>query len=386
MDIKTATLVCKNQPAHHSTLFIGQHGVGKSQLVRQLAAHFHGELVKEGKIPADLPVADAASSEDDRRVECFLIDKRLSQMSEGDMIGLPELTDGVTRFCPPDWFMQACQSPRIIFLDEINRATPEVMQAAFQVVLDYELNGFKLHEDTRVYAAVNPDQGNYAVNGMDDALLDRFAVIELQPTAEDWFDWASGKGPGKGDIMPQIVQFLKKNRDYLDPPENTQPGKVYQSRRSWHMLDTALRHAGLQDNYEKNDLFFALALARVGAEAATSFVDFVATMDRQVSAVDILNKWSKKLAAQVEDLGAERYNIVIDQLGEHCKKNKWTKKQVTNLGKFAAVLPGEHCVNLWSKVAAAENVDNMIAFHGQVAKLMVKHLRPEDEASDTKDS
>ena len=113
MSIKTFLSVANVLPGTTSVLLRGPHGIGKSQVVRKVAEGFGLEV----------------------------IDRRLSQMTEGDMIGLPSTDGEVTRFNPPEWFKRACVAPVALFLDELNRATPEVMQAAFQVVLDRELNG-----------------------------------------------------------------------------------------------------------------------------------------------------------------------------------------------------------------------------------------------------
>src|SRR6266567_850685 len=136
MSVRTFLKVGRSLPANISVLLRAPHGVGKSQVVRQLGRSIADDLQKAGS------VKDAELVEH--------IDRRLSQMSEGDVIGLPSTDGNVTRFNPPDWFKRACDKPCILFLDELNRATPEVMQAAFQIVLDRELNGWKLHPLTRV--------------------------------------------------------------------------------------------------------------------------------------------------------------------------------------------------------------------------------------------
>ncbi len=79
MDIKTFVNVVSKLPASQSVLARGPHGIGKSDLFRQVA-----ELITREDGTEGLP----------------LIDRRLAQMTEGDIIGLPELVDGVTRFCP----------------------------------------------------------------------------------------------------------------------------------------------------------------------------------------------------------------------------------------------------------------------------------------------
>src|SRR5579863_4412898 len=161
MNFKNLIASCKLLPQDISVLIRGDHGIGKSQVVFALGQHF------------GLPV----------------IDRRLSQLDSGDILGLPKLENNVTKFMPPDWVMRACTEPVVLFLDEINRAVPEVMQAAFQLVLDRQLSGHKLHEGTRVYAAVNTN-ARYQTNEMDPALLDRFWAIDLEPTDDDWYAWA----------------------------------------------------------------------------------------------------------------------------------------------------------------------------------------------------
>ena len=57
----------------------GRHGIGKSELVYQIGADM------------GLPV----------------VERRASQMTEGDLVGLPNTDGAVTSFCPPDWLADA---------------------------------------------------------------------------------------------------------------------------------------------------------------------------------------------------------------------------------------------------------------------------------------
>ena len=191
MNIKTFVQVISSLPPEIAVLAKGPTGIGKSHIVHQIANNL------------DLEV----------------IDRRLSQMTEGDIIGLPELVDGVTRFAPVNWFVEACNNPVVLFFDELNRATIEVQQCAFQIVLDRELNGHKLHPETRVYAAVN-EGSDYQVTDMDPALLRRFYAVELEPTTEDWLKWANGR-------VPSIVwDFINHNRKHLEHEGDFEPNKV----------------------------------------------------------------------------------------------------------------------------------------------------------------
>jgi energy-coupling factor transporter ATP-binding protein EcfA2 len=325
MAIHTLVDVSPKLPAFISVLLRGPHGIGKSQLARQVARIIaHAEQIKDFEF----------------------IDQRLSQKTEGDLIGLPSTDGEVTRFNPPDWYKRACVRPCFLLLDELNRATQEVMQAAFQIVLDRELNGWKLHPQTRVWSAINSSQ-EYTVNEMDPALLDRFWVVDLKPDVKDWLAWAKGEG----DIHPTLIDFHAANGEkWLDPPKGAEAGSVHSSRRSWERMDRSHKHAGVADD-PSNPLFYHIAVGFVGVEAAIAFHDFAVTVDTRVSGKDVIDGYDK-VQHKVKKFTADRINDLVDKVSDHVTKNlnSLTEKQGTNLKQFLKDLPGEQRVNCWSKL------------------------------------
>ena len=96
VDFKTFVAVAPHVARVRKPILLrGRHGVGKSCVVYQTAAAM------------GLPV----------------VERRASQMTEGDLVGLPVIQGEVTTFNPPDWFHQACNEPVALFLDEVDRAT-----------------------------------------------------------------------------------------------------------------------------------------------------------------------------------------------------------------------------------------------------------------------
>ena len=148
-----------NSIVHHVTnvrkpvLLRGRHGIGKSTVVYQFADKIGRQVVE----------------------------RRASQMTEGDLVGLPIVEGNSTRFNPPDWFKTACDEPVILFLDEVDRATLEVRQGIFELTDSRKLNGHTLHPETLVFAAVNGGEHGeqYQVGEMDPAELDRWTVFDL---------------------------------------------------------------------------------------------------------------------------------------------------------------------------------------------------------------
>lgn len=345
MDIATFTTVAPSLPADIAILVRGPHGIGKSQIFRQIARSL------------------GFKAED-------FIDRRLSQMTEGDLLGLPELVDGVTRFCPPDWYMAACKAPKIILLDEFNRATQEVMQCGFQIVLDHELNGWKLHPETRVYAAVNASP-EYTVNEMDPALLDRFWTIDLEPTVEDWLNWAKSSD---GDINEVIIDFIRQQPRHLRHNGQIEPGKVYPSQRSWERVDRSLKHAGMNlsemAGSENKGVYF-LAMGFLGFEAAAALSDFVKNYDAQVTAEDILDNW-KKNKDRVGKLSADKQNALMEKILDHGERNSWTAGQADNLADMLKAANGEMLVSFVNKLMASKRVDNLRLVHSRVRDTLMK--------------
>lgn len=333
--ISTFCRIAPMLPAETSILLRGPHGIGKSQVVRQ--------------------VAKAIAKAEDIK-DFIVIDRRLSQMSEGDMIGLPSTDGEVTRFNPPDWYKQACKVPCVLFLDELNRATPEVMQAAFQIVLDRELNGWRLHPQTRVFSAIN-NSAAYTVNEVDPALLDRFWVVDIEPTSEEWLSWARGFDDEAKEprVDETVTDFIAQSTKFLFTPKNFEPGTVHVSPRSWERLSNALRKASLADKPDTND-YYSMSIGFVGTEASIAFVEFAKNSNAHITGEEILANYTKA-KKRLSKLGQERLNIAVEKVFDYMRndlKGQVDDNHKKNFVKFVVDLPAELQLRVWSMIATAE--------------------------------
>ena len=312
-------------------LIRGRHGIGKSEIVYQTA------------YTLAMPV----------------VERRASQMTEGDLVGLPSTDGNVTSFNPPEWFKTACDQPVILFLDEVDRATIEVRQGIFELTDSRKLNGHVLHPDTLIFAAVNGGEhgDQYQVGEMDPAELDRWTVFDVEPTVEDWLDW------GKEKVTPIVWDFINQNRNHLEHEGEFEPNKVYPSRRSWHRLNECMVGANLVTREaveESTGILFHLATGFVGFEAAVSFNDFVKNYDRQVTIEDILDEGRIELT---EKFGINDHTAIIDKFeAADTFKSALTEGQVSNLAAYFIVLPSEVAMKLWTVVGQGAN-ENTIALH-----------------------
>ena len=310
-------------------LIRGRHGVGKSEAVYAFAKNLN------------MPV----------------IERRASQMTEGDLIGLPSLEGNRTKWNPPDWFKTACENPVVLFLDEVDRATIEVRQGIFELTDSRKLNGHYLHEDTLVFAAVNGGihGAQYQVSEMDPAELDRWTVFDIEPSVEDWLDWA------KSNVNNVVWDFVNQNRSFLEHKGENEPNKVYASRRSWVRFNECMVTGDLLNENMKANLpiMYELGCAFVGFETAIAFRDFADKYERQVTIDDIFEgNFDKIKGWNIND-----HVSMIDKMAASGRlKVKLESKIVKNLADYMLASPAEAVMKFW-KLIGAENIKNAVAFH-----------------------
>lgn len=322
--IKTFVDTAKLLSPKISVLIQGDHGIGKSDITRELATHFGLEL----------------------------IDIRLGQKDVGDITGLPAMdaANKTTNWFAADWVRAACERPCLLFFDEMNRATTEVLQAVFEAVLDRRL-GWKnqFHPQTRVYAAINVDN-RYQVNELDPAKRDRFAVFDLQPDVADWIAWGQTTSPeGEPRVPYEITEFIRLHDSHLEQKGNFEPSKKYGSRRSWTRLGDQLRESKVIDRPE-SDQFYNLAVCMVGVTSAQAFQSFVKTMDRKVTAEDVVADWKKAKKRLGKNITNETYIALTEALCKLYNERVFNRTELDNLILFAHDTNVESFMTLWHSV------------------------------------
>ena len=316
-------------------LIRGRHGVGKSEVVYMIAEQ------------RGMPV----------------VERRASQMTEGDLLGLPDTADTAingrkcTTWNAPDWLVTACEQPVVLFLDEVDRATVEVRQGLFELTDSRKINGWSLHPDTLIIAAVNGGEhgAQYQVGEMDPAELDRWTVFDVEPTDEDWLKWANGR------VNTIIWDFINQNRQHLEHKSDFEPNKVYPSRRSWVRFNDSAAPASVLGEEGDRNLLFNLATAFLGFEAAVSLKDFVENYAWQVTIQDILDRGEIDKATK---WGINDHSAMIEKFeAAETFTEELTDDQIQNLANYFVTLPSEVAMKMWTVLGDANNVNNVVALH-----------------------
>jgi hypothetical protein len=209
----------------------GAPGIGKSSLVQQFAAQVGLECVS-------------------------LLG---SQLAPEDLIGVPQIVEGVSRFCPPSAI--ARKEPYCLFLDELNACSQEVQKAFYSLIHERRIGEYQLPKGSIVIGAGNRAQDSAIVKPMSSALLNRMVHVELRVSHREWLEWAYGAG-----IHPRVIEYIQLRPDHLwsQPPKTEE---AFSTPRSWHMLSDALHGFGegpVEERWVEVAAFACLTPAHAG--------------------------------------------------------------------------------------------------------------------------
>lgn len=290
-------------------MLVGRHGIGKSDIIREF---YSGR---------GMPV-----------VSFFL-----GQMSDpGDLIGLMHQNreTGRSEFMPPYWWPQPDQ-PVVLFLDELNRARPEILQSVMELTLNKTLAGKRLPEGSLIVSAVN-EGDQYELTDLDPALVSRFNVYHFSPSVEDWLDWATAN-----NLDRRLIEFLGAHPHLLDGDE-TQTRAIDSfstlektpDRRAWARVSDLLNrdvdsHGGAAPaelagrvRSSIGDEQIRWIAGVVGTAAATTMRNWLAT-ELPVSADQVLFRF-EQCRDLVEGLELAELSLlnerILESLNAHAKK------------------------------------------------------------------
>ena len=187
-----------------------------------------------------------------------------SQLAPEDLIGVPQIIDGTSRFCPPR--MIARDEPYCLFLDELNACSHEVQKAFYSLIHERRIGEYYLPEGSIVVGAGNRAQDSAIVKPMSSPLVNRMIHVHLKVSHRDWLDWAT-----ENNIHGWVVEYIQTRPDHLwsQPPKHEEP---FSTPRSWHMLSDTLHEYGdrLSDHWLE-----VLATGCLSPHHATQFKGFI---------------------------------------------------------------------------------------------------------------
>ncbi|KPA13633.1 ATPase AAA [Candidatus Magnetomorum sp. HK-1] len=296
--------ILKKTPSEQNIMLVGAHGIGKSQILKSYYEN-------EKKMP--------------------LISFFLGQMSDpGDLIGLMHKNEktGHSEFMPPYWWPDDFK-PVVLFLDELNRARPEILQSVMDLTLNRTLAGKTLPKGSIIVSAINYGD-EYQITDLDPSLVSRFNIYEFAPTTEDWIVWAN-----RENIDNRVIHFIQKYPHFLDGTnEFSRSDEIPElektpDRRAWERVSNLIKNVDSID-----DRYVTIMAGIVGVSASVNFKKSIQEIGK-LSPEKVLFKFSIKLfkGLKLQDYILLNENIFLF-LNKDTYDNKKKKILIRNLVKY----------------------------------------------------
>ncbi len=303
----------------------GHAGIGKSQLVRQ--------------------VAEAVSQAIKEPVQCQVLNLQFCERP--DFMGLPRIDEnGNTVYARPSFLPK--EGLGILFLDEANRVDPDIQSGMLTLLEDRCVNGHEIGKSWMIILAGNPesagDGSRYKVNEFDLALQDRIATVKVT-----------------GNV-PDLIKFLEKKYSnhillkFLDyfPDFISFDGQGCSPRSFEYAMRSTI---GINDI--KNPIFYRNISIELGSHSATHIIGvlesgFIPTIK------NVLEK-DPRVYSFLTDNGNRQDVLLslIDQIYKFItvsaeKNTKLNPDEVSAVIEFLMLTQDEHRIALFEKIRGSK--------------------------------
>ena len=260
----------------------GPPGIGKSEVVQEVADELGGHV----------------------------IDLRMAQMEPTDIRGIPFFNKDINKM---DWAAPvdlpteelAAEYPIVVlFLDEMNSASPAVQAAGYQLILNRRVGKYVLPDNVVIVAAGNRDSDKGVTYRMPMPLANRFLHLEMRADFTSWQTWAVNKG-----IHKDVVGYLSFAKQDLYEFDGKSSSRAFATPRSWCFVSDLLNDEDDTDS----DTLFNLISGAVGEGLAVKFAAHRKIAGRMPEPSEILSGKVKDLS--VKEISA-MYSLTISMCYE----------------------------------------------------------------------
>ncbi|KPQ08793.1 MAG: AAA domain (dynein-related subfamily) [Rhodobacteraceae bacterium HLUCCA09] len=231
-----------------SWMLHGSPGVGKTQVVEQLAAEIGARL----------------------------FDLRLTTIEPQDLRGLPyyDHEARTTVWYRPEDLPDDPNSPSVLFLDELTAAAPTLQPTVYGLLQERRVGRHLLPDSVFIVAAGNMVEDGAVAYEMGTGLSDRLIHLHVRAAATDWLEtYAVPKG-----LHPAVTAFIRTRPDLLETTEQAleRGHMIACTPRSWERVSQILSNVG--DRRTRQMMVAGTVGEAVAAEFAIVADDIAATV------------------------------------------------------------------------------------------------------------
>jgi hypothetical protein len=285
---------------NQSIYLSGPSGIGKSEIVYQLAEELNAEL----------------------------FDIRLGSLDVIDLngIGVPDIKNKTAFWTRPENFPpEKSDKLFILFLDEFNHANESVLGSAYQIVLERRMGTHKFPPNMLIIAAGNTINDNGIAFSLPSPLINRFTKMNVKEDIDEWLDFAIQK-----NIDWKITGFLKSNPKYLHRfiPESTEDN--FCTPRNWVKSNKIVSMENIDDNI---DFVKTVLNGMLGYSAMLKFTVYLDLIKKLPMLEDVLNDNNPEKLDNELDSSYAFFMLIKNYLINNIEK-EISNEQLFNIIKF----------------------------------------------------
>ena len=325
-------------------LVVGESGIGKTALASKIAEEngwslvvIDGNLLKEGEI-GGLPTIESYTTFDsngnkvEKKMTIYAVHTKLREIDE-------EIEKGNTV---------------LLFIDELNRCEHTVQQELMNLILNREINGYKLNKNVKILSAMNPSNEygadlDYQVVDMDPAQENRFVWLNMEPDYNEWIRWAIDTG-----IEQKVVEFISTFPEYL---HKINDDDINATPRSYERISKSYAIYKEKKDVIPKSVFLNVVKGNVGGFIAQEFMSFVESDAKPLVSYDevfsgeVLNH---SIVDRVRNESHTRLYIcamnILKSLELDIKNNKIGMDYIDRLVEFLGLYPVDLMVGIMKDI------------------------------------
>lgn len=328
-------------------LVVGESGIGKTALAKKIAKEndwslivIDGNLLKEGEI-GGLPTVESyvvlnSNGENiEKKTTIYAVHNKLREIDE-------EIAKGRNV---------------LLFIDEINRCEHTVQQELMNLILNREINGYKLNDEVKILAAMNPSSKygsdfDYQVVDMDAAQENRFVWLNMEADHTQWINWAIREG-----IEDKVIEFISTFPEYLHKINDED---VRATPRSYERVSKSYTIFKEQKDSIPRSVFLNVIKGNVGKVIAEEFISFIESdCSPLVSYEDIflVETLDSEIIEKVKNESHTRLYLsamnILKKLELNIKDNNDSKVYIDRLIEFLKLYPIDLMVGIMKDIKSS---------------------------------
>lgn len=323
--LKTARAAIEaNRTTGNVICLVGEAGIGKTQLIQQIAAsrapttpfEWHGQRwetsvpmktlylahMQAGDIGVPYPTR-AKRNELLRECDLFMriadrAQNSVSEKARKHALELAEhilstgsaLDDGTFEFLI-EKHLKDLPPEGILFLDEWTRSDKSTVKAFFTMIEDRTVHGHALvPPGVQIVAAMNPSDSGYSVNEAekDCAFRRRLSFVSVVINTSLWLEYA------KKNFHPYVVEFIQSLPSTLYDAKLRDAGKAYPCPATWEKVSTVLCNADINKIKLTNGGVSLTIAGCIGQTTCSQFTAFIADNEILINPTEVLQMYTEE--------------------------------------------------------------------------------------------